>query len=202
MDTTGYSGTVFRRSSSVDASVGSAGSGPQPDDDDAAKAPGASASKGHATPKRSVAQARNRTTVIAQSGGKRGRASREQLAARREAFRRGDESALPARDRGPVRRWVRDYVDARRSIISWFIPAALLILLLSPFGVLGAVVQIVFVVAVVVETTLMTRSIRAQVRQRFPGESTKGLGYYAFSRAMMFRRMRMPKPRVERGAKI
>ena len=67
---------------------------------------------------------------------------------------------------------------------------------------IGAVFQVVFVVAVVVETTLTTRRIRAQVRERFPGQSTKGLGYYAFSRAMMFRRMRMPKPRVERGAKI
>lgn len=164
------------------------------------KTPGAT--KGRATPKRSVAQARNRTTVIAQGGGKRGRASREELAARREAFRRGDESALPARDRGPVRRWVRDYVDSRWSVISWFIPAALLILVLSPFGMIGAAVQIVFVVAVIIETTLTTRRIRAEVQRRFPGQSTKGLGYYAFSRSMMFRRMRMPKPRVERGAKI
>jgi len=188
---------VFKHSTSVDAA-------PEPVDDASTKAPAgpASAPKGHATPKRKVAEARNRTTVIAQGGGKRGRVSREQAAARREAFRRGDESALPARDRGPVRRWVRDYVDSRRSIISWFIPAALLILVLSPFGAIGAVVQIVFVVAVIVETTLMTRRIRAEVRQRFPGESTRGLGYYAFSRAMMFRRMRMPKPRVERGAKV
>jgi len=186
---------VFKRSASVDAP-------PQPVDDAPAKAPGGSPPKGRATPKRKVAQARNRTTVIAQGGGKRGRASREQVAARREAYRRGDDSVLPARDRGPVRRWVRDYVDSRRSIISWFIPAALLILLLSPFGLLGAIVQVVFVVAVVVETTLMTRRIRGEVRQRFPGESTRGLGYYAFTRAMMFRRMRMPAPRVERGAKI
>ncbi len=186
---------MFKRSSSVEAD-------PAPDDDASAKAP--AGSKGRATPKRSVAQARNRTTVIAQGGkgGKGGRASRAEVAARREAFRRGDESALPARDRGPVRRWVRDYVDSRRSIISWFIPAALVILLLSPFGTIGAVVQVVFVVAIIVDTTLMTRRIRTQVQQRFPGQPTKGLGYYAFSRAMMFRRMRMPKPRVERGAKI
>ncbi len=185
---------MFRRSSRVEAPA-------EPVDDATSKAQ-AAASKGHATPKRKVAEARNRTTVIAQSGGKRGRQSREQLAARRQAFRRGDESALPARDRGPVRRWVRDFVDSRRSIISWFIPAALLILVLSPFGMLGAVVQVVFVVAVIIETTLMTRRIRAEVGQRFPGESTKGLGYYAFTRAMMFRRMRMPAPRVARGAKI
>lgn len=184
---------MFKRSSAVEAA-------PPPDDDVPVKAP--ASSKGRATPKRNVAQARNRTTVIAQGSGRRGRASREQVAARREAFRRGDEAALPARDRGPVRRWVRDYVDSRRSVISWFIPGALLILLLSPFGMIGAVVQVVFVVAVIIETTLTTRRIRAEVRERFPGQSTKGLGYYAFSRAMMFRRMRMPKPRVERGAKI
>ena len=193
MGAAGYSGPVFKRSSSVEAA-------PPPVDDASVKSAGAT--KGRATPKRNVAQARNRTTVIAQGGGKRGRASRGEVAARREAFRRGDESALPARDRGPVRRWVRDYVDSRRSIISWFIPAALLILVLSPFGMIGAVFQVVFVVAVVAETTLTTRRTRAQVRERFPGQSTKGLGYYAFTRAMMFRRMRMPAPRVQRGAKI
>jgi hypothetical protein len=109
---------------------------------------------------------------------------------------------LPPRDRGPVRRWVRDYVDSRRSVITFFIPAAFLILVLSPFGLLGELVEIVVIVAVIVEVTRMTRRIRAEVRKRFPDESTKGLGYYAFSRAMMFRRLRMPKPRVERGAKI
>ena len=45
---------------------------------------------------------------------------REQQAARRGSTRErmamGDDSYLPARDRGPVRKLVRDVVDARRNL--------------------------------------------------------------------------------------
>ena len=34
----------------------------------------------------------------------------------RRGFEQGDEKYLPARDKGPVRRYVRDFVDARLSI--------------------------------------------------------------------------------------
>ena len=42
----------------------------------------------------------------------------------RGAAARGDESFLPARDRGPVRKTVRDLVDSRRNIGSWFLAVA------------------------------------------------------------------------------
>ena len=35
------------------------------------------------------------------------------MAKQREALANGDERYLPARDKGPVRRFVRDYVDSR-----------------------------------------------------------------------------------------
>jgi hypothetical protein len=59
-----------------------------------------------------------------------------------------------------------------------------------------------FVLGVAVDSTLMTRNIRREVAVRFPGESTLGLGFYAATRAMQLRRMRLPKPRVAKGAKI
>jgi hypothetical protein len=182
---------------------------PAPADDPAHKP--LPAGKGKATPKRRDAEARNRTTVIGQAararGGRGGRQSREQLALQREALRRGDESALPARDRGPVRRYVRDYVDSRRSIASLFIPVGLPIILLSYTGVplfqlLGILALWGFVIGVAIDSVVMTRRIRREVAVRFPGESTRGLGFYAATRAMQLRRMRLPKPRVARGAKI
>ena len=37
---------------------------------------------------------------------------------------RGDDSYLPARDRGPVRKLVRDVVDSRRNVGSFFLAIA------------------------------------------------------------------------------
>jgi hypothetical protein len=59
-----------------------------------------------------------------------------------------------------------------------------------------------FVLGSIVDSVLMTRGIRKQVAQRYPNESTKGLGLYAVMRAMQFRRLRMPGPRVARGGKV
>jgi hypothetical protein len=195
---------VFRRTSKVTA--GQAGSVAS-DDPLTKPLPG----KGKATPKRREAQARRRTTVIGQTaggrGGRQGRESREQYALRREALKRGDESALPARDRGPVRRYVRDYVDSRRSVASLFMPVGLPVILLSYTGIpilqlAGIVALWAFVVGITADAVIMSRRIRREVTARFPGESTKGLGFYAITRAMQFRRIRVPAPRVSRGAKI
>lgn len=162
--------------------------------------------KGKPTPKRRVAEAQRRTSVIAQGGGKR-RETREQYAARREAMKRGDESALLPRDRGQARRFARDYVDSRRSIANYFMPVGLPVILLTYTGIpvftlLGMLTLWVFVVGIVVDSVIMTRRLRTEVARRFPKESTKGLGLYAITRAMQLRRLRIPKPRVARGAKI
>jgi hypothetical protein len=146
--------------------------------------------------------------VIAQGGrgsGRRGRESREQAAIRRQAMLRGDENALPARDRGPARRFVRDYVDSRRTVASLFIPVGLPIMVLSVLPGIQLVAEIllwVFFIAIIVDSVFMSRRVRREVTRRFPGEQTSGLGLYAVTRAMQLRRLRMPKPKVARGAKI
>jgi hypothetical protein len=163
------------------------------------------AGKGKATPKRRDAEARRRTTVIEQAGSRRGRESRGQYAARRAAMARGDESALPARDRGPARRFARDYVDSRRSVVGYFMPIGLPLLLLSMMpgsAPIATLLLWVFILGVVVDSVLMSHRLRNEIAKRFPGESARGIGMYAVSRASMVRRLRVPKPRVERGAKI
>ncbi len=122
-------------------------------------------------------------------------------------MKRGDESALLPRDRGQARRFARDYVDSRRSIANYFMPVGLPVILLTYTGIpvftlLGMLTLWVFVVGIVVDSVIMTRRLRTEVARRFPKESTKGLGLYAITRAMQLRRLRIPKPRVARGAKI
>jgi hypothetical protein len=38
--------------------------------------------------------------------------------------------------------------------------------------------------------------------ERFPGQSTRGVVMYATMRGISLRRMRIPKPRVNRGDKV
>ena len=77
--------------------------------------------KGKATPKRKDAVAKTKINSITAPVSKADRTkNRESLksarAEARAAYMRGDQSALPARDRGPVKKFVRDYIDSRRSL--------------------------------------------------------------------------------------
>jgi Protein of unknown function (DUF3043) len=122
-------------------------------------------------------------------------------------MRRGDDSALSARDRGPARRLARDYVDARRNVMGLFVPIALPVILLGYTN--SSILRLVanfglyaFVLASVIDSVRTSRAVRKLVTVRYPNEPTKGLGLYAALRAMQFRRIRIPGPRVVRGAKI
>lgn len=130
--------------------------------------------------------------------------ARRMRTAQRAAFMRGDESALPPRDRGPVRRFVRNYIDSRRSIGEFFLPIVMVLLFLglSPnIQVrLGATI-VLYLVALysVLEGVLVGKRIKAEVRRRFPGEPTKGLAMYGWVRSTQIRRLRAPLPHVKRG---
>jgi hypothetical protein len=126
--------------------------------------------------------------------------ARRSRVAQRSAFMRGDESAL----RGPVRRFVRNYIDSRRSIGEFFLPIVMVLLFLglSPnLQVrLGATI-VLYAVALysVIEGVLIGKRIKAEVKRRFPGEPTKGLAMYGWVRSTQIRRLRAPLPQVKRG---
>jgi len=161
------------------------------------------------TPKRKDAEARNKVNAITAPATKESRTrDRAELKARRaaarDAYMRGDESAMPARDRGPVRRYVRNYVDSRRTVGEFFLPAVVLVLVLSVvhnkyISIVAILAMYLTMLFTVVSGYFMTRKIRKAVEARFPGESTKGLGMYGFLRSTQMRRMRAPAPQVKRG---
>ena len=135
-------------------------------------------------------------------------------AERRERMMSGDEKYVLPRDRGPVRAYVRDMVDARRNIAGILLPIAVLsfVILLIPIPTVqsyGPLVLLVAIIAAILDTVIFARTIGQKVRAKFPkGDSselsTKGsaLGFYAFNRACLFRRWRVPRPRVAVGEKI
>jgi len=168
--------------------------------------------KGRPTPKRKEAQASTKISSLAPASTKieKKRAKDAARLARmnqRAAYMRGDESALPLRDRGPEKKFVRNFIDSRRSIGEYFLPVVGFVLVLSLipiniFAVAGIIVMYSVLLFSVVDGFLLSRKIKAEVSQRFPDKSTKGLGLYGWLRSTQMRRMRAPKPQVKAGEKF
>ena len=131
---------------------------------------------------------------------------REAMSRTRQAMLTGDESGLPPRDKGPVRRYIRDYVDARRNLAEFMLPVMLVVLALSflrTSAVLLAVTLLTYgiLLTAVADTFLMWRRLRARLVEKFGDEAlnTRGNGMYAAMRAFQLRRSRMPRVQVSRG---
>jgi len=169
----------------------------------------AATGKGRPTPTRKQAQSKRKVSSLAPIVTKdQKRASKAQSkqsrVAQRAAYLRGDESSLPARDRGPARRFVRNYVDSRRSVGEYFLPIIFVVLVLTllPFAAvqIGAIALMYSVLLIaVVDGIFLSRKIRKVVSEKFPDASTKGLGMYAWLRSTQMRRLRAPHPQVKVG---
>ena len=178
-------------------------------DPDVAKSHAVTASKGRPTPKRSDAERRRRQPYTAPKDRKEAsRTSRDRQRAdrgrRMEALRRGEEWAMPPRDRGPVKALARDYVDSKRRVSEYYMYGllVLLVLLFIPSLAVKSLVPLLVLSAVAVmaiEGVFIGRRVKALAAQRLPGESTRGLGLYSAMRALQIRKLRVPKPRVNPG---
>jgi hypothetical protein len=168
--------------------------------------------KGRPTPSRKEAEAARKTTIRAQSNTKAGKkASREAgrmaRARERQGMLAGDPRYLPARDQGPVRAFVRDFVDGRYTVAEYFIFMAVVVLLLG-FINNPSIQQLVsvgfFLMAtlIVVDTSILIIQLTRRAKKAFPEKSDRrGIILYALMRTLQYRRLRMPKPRVQRGRK-
>jgi DUF3043 family protein len=166
--------------------------------------------KGKPTPKRREAEQARRRTITAPPKDRKDayRQLRERQAAdrakAREGMARGDEKYLLQRDKGPVRRFARDFVDSRRTVGSYLMYAMMLIVPLSfvrsPVTALLMLFGPPLLLGIVlVEGYWISSRVKRLTAERFPGESRKGVGLYAAVRSMQIRRLRMPKPTVAIG---
>ena len=125
----------------------------------------------------------------------------EQRAKVREAMDTGDERYLPARDKGPVKRYVRDWVDSRRTIGEYMLPIFCRRVRAEPRRsghrrriALYAWLAIIFCM-VGRRGSGSARGAKAGVVERFGDDETKGVALYAVMRGWQMRRLRLPKPR-------
>lgn len=170
--------------------------------------------KGRPTPTRREAEAARKAALKKPRNRKEASAYRREKvrierAKMQDAMKTGDDRYLPAADKGPVRRFARDYVDARWSVMEFALPVLLVISLLGvvfsqAFVWLPGLVNILFLVMIVAiagDWFILTSGMKRAVARKFPNEPAKGIGFYAVRRTMQMRRWRLPKPMVARGEK-
>ena len=196
---TAYSGSVFGRSSKT----------LQEQQSDTALREPREGAKNRPTPKRRDQEAaRKRPLVVTDRKAAREveRTNRRQAQLKqREAMVTGDDANLPARDKGPVKRYVRDYVDARWNLGEFMLPVMLVVLALSfirsplVFAFVSMGVYALLLVAIV-DGFLMWRRLKKRLLAKFGADQTvRGLAMYAAMRSFQLRRSRMPRPQVNRG---
>lgn len=169
--------------------------------------------KGRPTPTRKEAEARNKRPLVPtdrRAAAKESRVkAREQRELEYQAMRTGDERFMPPRDKGPVRRFVRDAVDARWNLGEFFLPVAGVFLVLQfvtarPAPVIAfasLILLYVYILAALADAWIMWRNLKARLVARF-GEANlpaRGLAMYAVLRAFQVRPSRLPKPQVKHG---
>ncbi|HET9021341.1 MAG TPA: DUF3043 domain-containing protein [Ornithinibacter sp.] len=166
--------------------------------------------KNKPTPKRRDQEAARRQPLVVADRKKAKQVDRakrsEQMSRTRQAMLTGDESGLPARDKGPVRRYTRDFVDARRNLAEFMLPIMLVVLALSflrTSTILFFVTLLTYgvLLTAVIDTLWMWRRLKRRLVEKFGAEAAgaKGNAMYAAMRAFQLRRSRMPRALVKRG---
>jgi hypothetical protein len=168
--------------------------------------------KGRPTPSRKEAEAaakarakapRSRKEAAAAQRSQRAESSRKV----REAMKTGDERYFLPRDKGPERRFVRDYVDARFSFLELMIPAMLVTLVMGYSGIpalqrVSNLMLFGMFLLIIIDILTIRWRLRRELVRRFPSETHKGTTWYAVSRSMQMKFMRLPKPQVKIGATL
>lgn len=166
--------------------------------------------KGRPTPTRKEAELARKQALRAPSNPRAARrAAREQArktrSDNRAALVAGDERGLPTRDQGPVRRYVRDFVDSRFTLAEYFIFIALIVLAVGfiPNQTVSSVVSLAWfalIAIIVFDSFIIGYKLNRQLKLAFPDKvERKGALFYAIMRTLQLRRLRLPPPRVKRG---
>jgi hypothetical protein len=169
--------------------------------------------KGRPTPSRKEAEAaareraklpRDRKALARRQRELRSESSRQV----RQAMRTGDEKHLPPRDQGPVKRFVRDFVDSRIGFSELLAPLLIVIMVLG-YGAAGSAgmalansLWMTTILLVAADLVVLRFRLRRELARRFPDEDVKGTTYYAVARALQMKFMRLPKSKVKIGQEL
>ncbi|MGO1319349.1 MAG: DUF3043 domain-containing protein [Galactobacter sp.] len=134
----------------------------------------------------------------------------EEQAKIRRGMQTGEEQYLPARDRGPQKRFARNFSDARTCLAEFFFPVILIYFIvaigfssiLSQSGQVTTTLMMYVVILILILDMFVTwRALKKAVIAKF-GEVERGVLWYGTFRTIQMRFMRQPKAQVKRGAKL
>ncbi|HEY2644580.1 MAG TPA: DUF3043 domain-containing protein [Galbitalea sp.] len=165
------------------------------------------AAKGRATPTRKEQEAARKRPLVGGKSPEAKQLTKEQQRAARDRARvgmaAGEEKYLPARDRGPQKRFVRDFVDSRWNFGELSIPVLVIILIIgfvnpqiSSYATLGLWALIILIA---IDCTFLVISLRRKLAAKFGADRVEKVGLYPITRSIQLRSMRLPKPQVKRG---
>ena len=161
--------------------------------------------KGKPTPTRKEQEAANRRPLVSTDK----KEQKAKLNAERERARigmaAGEEKYLPMRDRGPQKKFARDYVDARFSVGELLIPVMVLVILLSFIDDLAIQSAVLiglwsFFILAVIDCLAAAWMVRRKLAAKFGKDKVEKVTWYTTMRALQFRGLRLPKPQVKRWA--
>jgi hypothetical protein len=166
--------------------------------------------KGRPTPKRAPGHGRRPPEAPPANRKEAAERRRALRSEQMEGIRSGDPRYLPPRDQGEDKAMVRDIVDSRRNVAGLFFFSAFAVILFSSAAfppvvrLYANLAWIALTVLVVADCVYIAMRIRRTLRDRLPTPPARmgGLYYYGIMRALLIRRMRVPRPRVKPGQPI
>ncbi|NBV90245.1 MAG: DUF3043 domain-containing protein, partial [Actinobacteria bacterium] len=127
--------------------------------------------------------------------------------AARTGMLRGDERYFTARDRGPVRKAVRDFVDRRRTVGEFFVPMAFIVILSGMIRnenvrILMTNAWLIMLILLILDSAWLGYRVNVVMKREFPEKSErKGITLYAIMRGLQIRKFRIPPATVKAGGK-
>ncbi|KAB1660120.1 DUF3043 domain-containing protein [Pseudoclavibacter chungangensis] len=172
----------------------------------------ASTGKKGPTPSRREREAANRRPLVPEDRKQAKREMQAQMRAKqaeaREGMARGDDRYLRPTERGPQKRFLRDYIDARFSLGEFLLPLMFLVIFATflpsqQAGIWAMAFIWVFLAIAIAEALIVANVIKRKITAVVGASNVeKGIILGTITRIMQLRPLRMPKARVKRGEKI
>lgn len=166
--------------------------------------------KGRPTPTRKEREATRKRPIVHDKKAdstRRRTQRRSQLDREYQAMRTGDDRNMPAQHAGAPRRFARDFIDSRTTVAEFLLPTSIVALFgmmfLVRFPTLVTVLSLILLTVMItsgIEIWILIRRLRKKAVERY-GEDRLPRFYrmYGLTRMTQLRRLRMPKPQVNRG---
>jgi len=161
--------------------------------------------KGRPTPTRKEREAQQRRPLVANSRKERRERLRVERDRARDGLARGDERYLPMRDKGPQKKWVRDFVDSRLSFGEFLIPMMFAVIIATflpsiQAQVIAIIVLWGFFALAILDSYVLAFQVKKGLTAKYGADNVeRGVRWYAAMRGLQMRGLRLPKPQVKRG---